>query len=125
MRVAPALRELIAVEDLTREGACISMDVSLSQDLVDDDGLIHGGMLALIMSIGAEELARQNLSRDGYLIVSSASINYLKQAVAGDIINIRACIAGKSERMMLVDVDANVTGEHVAKALYSFIIEEE
>jgi len=125
MRIAPALRELIAVEDLTREGACISMDISISQDLVDDDGLIHGGMLALIMSIGAEELARQNLARDGYLIVSSASINYLKQAVAGDIINIRACIAGKSERMMLVDVDANVAGEHVAKALYSFIIEEE
>jgi len=125
MRVAPALRELITVEDLTKEGACINMDISLSQDLIDDDGLIHGGMLALIMSIGAEELARQNLARDGYLIVSSASINYLKQAIAGDVINIRACIAGKSERMMLVDVDANVAGEHVAKALYSFIIEEE
>ena len=125
MRIAPTLRELITVEDFTREGACISMDISLSQDLIDDDGLIHGGMLALIMSIGAEELARQHLARDGYLIVSSASINYLKQAVAGDIINIRACIAGKSERMMLVDVDATVAGEHVAKALYSFIIEEE
>ncbi len=103
---------------------CVDLVIEFSLDMASASGLIHGSVLAAAMIMSSEIAASYAVKEGEYLIAVSTSLNFLRQPETIADLEITSCVSSRTDRVILVDVEARFSGTTVAKGSTLFIAEQ-
>jgi len=118
----PAAR-LLGMELGARSDREAHVSLAARPELLQVDGVVHGGILATLADTAAVHLLYPQLASERSMTSIEFKLNFLRPATAGGgPIDARARVAHMGRKVCLAEVDVEQAGKIVAKGLFTYLV---